>query len=102
MPSDKALLVIDKEKPDLVLSDWNMPEMKGIELLKKLREDGNFIRFGFITSEGRRLPIFFRREVVEGTRFDQLREGQRVEFAESPDPLDPKRMRADRVLLSGE
>ena len=47
----QALLVIDKEKPDLVLSDWNMPEMKGIELLKKLREDGNFVRFGFITSE---------------------------------------------------
>ena len=56
--------------------------------------------FGFITSEGRRSPVFFRREAVDGDRFDQLREGQRVEFAESPDPLDPRRTRADRVLLS--
>jgi cold shock CspA family protein len=54
--------------------------------------------FGFIASEGRRVPIFFRREAVEGDRFDQLREGQRVAFAESPDPLDPRRTRADRVL----
>ena len=25
------------EKPDLVISDWNMPEMTGIEVLRKLR-----------------------------------------------------------------
>lgn len=47
----QALQVIEKDKPDLVLSDWNMPEMKGIDLLKKLRESGNFTRLGFITSE---------------------------------------------------
>ncbi len=56
--------------------------------------------FGFITSEGRRYKVFFRREAVVGDRFDQLREGQRVEFAESPDPLDPRRTRADSVFLS--
>lgn len=47
----EALEKIDSEKPDIVLSDWNMPEMKGIDLLKKVRESGNQIRFGFITSE---------------------------------------------------
>ena len=47
----EALEVIAKESPGLVLSDWNMPEMKGIELLKKLREKGNEVPFGFITSE---------------------------------------------------
>lgn len=47
-----ALGKIDSEKPDLVLSDWNMPEMKGIELLQKVREAGNEVTFGFITSEG--------------------------------------------------
>ena len=44
--------VISAEQPDLVLSDWNMPEMKGIDLLKKVREEGNQVKFGFITSEG--------------------------------------------------
>lgn len=47
----EALEVLAKETPDVVLSDWNMPEMNGIDLLKKLRESGNNVRFGFITSE---------------------------------------------------
>ena len=50
----EGLDLIEKEKPDLVLSDWNMPEMNGIDFLKKLREDGNTTCFGFITSERRR------------------------------------------------
>lgn len=36
----------------LVLSDWNMPEMTGIELLRALRAGGDDIPFGFVTSEG--------------------------------------------------
>ncbi|MCA9214468.1 MAG: response regulator [Planctomycetales bacterium] len=47
----EALEKVASEKPDLILSDWNMPEMKGIDLLKKLREDGCTIPLGFITSE---------------------------------------------------
>ena len=47
----EALEKIEQESPDLVLSDWNMPEMKGIELLEKVRAAGNDVRFGFITSE---------------------------------------------------
>lgn len=38
--------------PDLVLSDWNMPEMNGIELLRAIRKDGTSVKFGFITSAG--------------------------------------------------
>lgn len=37
---------------DLVLSDWNMPEMSGFELLVAVRAAGNKIPFGFVTSEG--------------------------------------------------
>jgi len=47
----EALALIESESPDIVLSDWNMPEMKGIELLQKVRASGNEVRFGFITSE---------------------------------------------------
>ena len=39
------------EKPDLVISDWNMPEMTGIEVLRQLRAAGNDVKFGFVTSE---------------------------------------------------
>lgn len=39
-------------EPDLVLCEWNMPELNGIDLLEKLREAGNEVPFGFVTSEG--------------------------------------------------
>ena len=38
--------------PDLVLSDWNMPEMTGIEFLRALRASGDATPFCFVTSEG--------------------------------------------------
>ena len=47
----EALEKIASDRPDVVLSDWNMPEMNGIDLLKKLRADGDSITLGFITSE---------------------------------------------------
>jgi two-component system, chemotaxis family, chemotaxis protein CheY len=48
----QALRMIRAAPPDLVLSDWNMPEMTGIELLRELRRSGLVVRFGFVTSEG--------------------------------------------------
>ena len=47
-----ALSKIASEKPDLVLSDWNMPNMTGIECLQALRSSGSTLPFGFVTSEG--------------------------------------------------
>ncbi len=47
-----ALKMIQSEGIDLVLSDWNMPNMTGIELLRALRGSGNDIPFCFVTSEG--------------------------------------------------
>lgn len=47
----EALKVIRATPPALVLVDWNMPEMSGIELLKALRAEGNAVKVGFVTSE---------------------------------------------------
>ena len=46
-----ALAQIDAASPDLVLADWNMPEMTGIELLRTLRGEGSRVKLGFVTSE---------------------------------------------------
>ena len=46
-----ALEKLKSLKPRLILSDWNMPEMSGIDFLRKLREQKNLTPFGFITSE---------------------------------------------------
>lgn len=47
----QALPMIREHQPEVVFSDWNMPEMNGIELLQALRAEGNNVRFGFVTSE---------------------------------------------------
>jgi len=48
----EALRIITGGGPQLVLCDWNMPEMSGIELLEKLNAVGVKVRLGFVTSEG--------------------------------------------------
>ena len=43
-----ALKVLKKESFDLILCDWNMPEMSGLELLKKVRSDDDLKSIPFI------------------------------------------------------
>lgn len=47
----EALDKIEADAPDFVLTDWNMPEMTGIELVKAMVEKKLTIPFAFITSE---------------------------------------------------
>lgn len=47
----EALLQLAKATPRVILSDWNMPEMSGIDLLKRVRGTNSKVPFGFITSE---------------------------------------------------
>jgi two-component system chemotaxis response regulator CheY len=47
----KALAAIKASLPDVVLSDWNMPNMTGLELLEALRDSGTKVTFGFVTTE---------------------------------------------------
>ena len=48
----EALQRLSESVVDLVLSDWNMPEMNGLEFLRELRSQGEQVPFGFVTSEG--------------------------------------------------
>ncbi|HEC11370.1 MAG TPA: response regulator [Acidimicrobiales bacterium] len=47
----EALAALEEDDFDVVMSDWNMPNMSGIELLEEVREKGNQVTFGFVTSE---------------------------------------------------
>lgn len=47
----QALDQIVAKKPDLVLCDWNMPVMSGIELLETLGRKNIQLPFGFVTSQ---------------------------------------------------
>jgi two-component system chemotaxis response regulator CheY len=47
-----ALAHVSSVAVDIVLSDWNMPNMTGIELLRAMRAAGHATPFVFVTSEG--------------------------------------------------
>lgn len=51
-----ALSILRQEKIDLIISDWNMPQMSGIELLKTVRttESMKDLPFLMVTAEGQR------------------------------------------------
>jgi len=66
--------------------------------IKRLVRDRGF---GFIRPEGASEDIFFHSSAVSGVLFDQLNEGQNVEFDREPDPRDPKRSRAVNIHVTG-
>ena len=51
-----ALDVLRQEKIEFIISDWNMPEMPGIELLKAVRASEEWKAFPFLmtTAEGQK------------------------------------------------
>jgi two-component system, chemotaxis family, chemotaxis protein CheY len=53
---EAALKELRKEKVGLIVSDWNMPNMTGLELLKAVRSDNNLkgIPFLMVTAEGQK------------------------------------------------
>ena len=63
----KALAAIKAAPPALVLSDWNMPNMTGIELLETLTKEGIKVKFGFITTEA--TPDMRQRATAAGAGF---------------------------------
>lgn len=59
-----ALKVLQEEKIQFIISDWNMPTMSGIELLKKVRatESWKDLPFLMVTAEGQ------KENVIEAVR----------------------------------
>jgi len=51
-----ALKVLKEEKFDLILCDWNMPEMSGLEVLKQMKSDDALkdIPFVMVTAEAQK------------------------------------------------
>jgi len=54
-----ALKMLQNDKFDLIMCDWNMPEMPGIELLGKVRSDEQLkgIPFVMVTAEAQKENI---------------------------------------------
>ena len=56
---DVALKALQKEKVGLIVSDWNMPNMSGLDLLKAVREDDDLkgIPFLMVTAEAQKQNV---------------------------------------------
>ena len=66
--------------------------------IKRLVRDRGF---GFIRPEGASEDIFFHTSAVQGAMFDDLNEGQNVEFDKEADPRDSRRSRAVNIRIVG-
>ncbi len=53
----EAMGLIESGSFDLYLVDWNMPNMDGITLLRKLRESGDKTPFMMCTTEAEKLKV---------------------------------------------
>ena len=47
----EGLAKVKESRPDVVLSDWNMPNMDGLQFCEALRAENIDVPFGFVTSE---------------------------------------------------
>lgn len=64
---ENGLAAVIEHSPQLVLSDWNMPEMSGIDMLETLRSRGLDVPLCFVTSEGS--PEMISRAEAAGAMF---------------------------------
>ena len=56
---EEAFAIISEDPPDLIITDFQMPRMSGMELCLKLREEPRtaWIPILMLTSRGHRLPL---------------------------------------------
>ena len=64
--------------------------------IKRLERDRGF---GFIRPDGASEDVFFHTSALQGLVFDNLREGQTVEFEKQADERDPRKSRAVNVRV---
>jgi two-component system, chemotaxis family, chemotaxis protein CheY len=53
----EALACIAKERPELMLVDWNMPNMDGITLIRKVRETDKTLPIIMVTTEAEKSRV---------------------------------------------
>lgn len=65
---EQALDVLGSFLPDLVITDWHMPKVSGLEMVQAMRQMGHLkTRVGFVTTE--RTPALLNEAVANGAMF---------------------------------
>lgn len=99
---EQALDMVESFVPDLLITDWHMPKVSGLEMVQALRQMGHKdIRVGFVTTE--KTPALLDQAISNGAMFilhkpfddDELIGAvissvkDLVESASSPSPATP-------------
>ena len=61
--------------------------------IKKLTDRG----FGFISREGEEKDLFFRSKELQGVQFNELKEGDKVQFEVSESPKGPNATSVSKI-----
>ncbi|WP_022668031.1 response regulator [Desulfospira joergensenii] len=99
---------VKSEKPDLVVSDWNMPQMDGLEFLKELRKTEEFKDLPFImataqSDKGQQIAIMEAGGSGHVPKpFDENQIGQAIEKAFSGETQDTARTPRKRSVIGGK
>jgi len=60
--------VVNQQSPDLIITDWHMPKVTGLEMLQIIRQRGHrTVRVGFVTTE--RTPSMLNEAKLNGAAF---------------------------------
>jgi PAS domain S-box-containing protein len=99
----QAEIILEHRHFDVVISDYQMPEMSGMEFLKRLREKGNDIAFILFTGKGREEVVI---EAINSGADSYVQKGgearpQFVELGHKVRKLVSKK-RAERSLKESE
>lgn len=103
----QALKLFESEDPDLILLDWSMPDVSGIDVLKQIRKSQNFVPVIMITGKSA------KEDIVEGLaagaddyitkpfNWEELmaRVNSAIRRAQQPNAAHPKRIRFGKVIL---
>jgi CheY-like chemotaxis protein len=68
LDGEQALDIIESFVPDLVITDWHMPKVSGLEMVQALRQMGHKnVRVGFVTTE--KTPALLDQAISNGAMF---------------------------------
>ena len=99
---------VKAEKPDLVISDWNMPQMDGLEFLKALRKMDEFKNLPFImataqSDKGQQIAIMEAGGNAHVPKpFDEEQIGRAIEKSFSGESDDDKPKQKHRQVMGGK
>lgn len=101
--SGDALSLLDKERYDAIIADYQIPVMDGIELLKTIRRSGNTVPFILFSGRGREEVVI--QALNEGADFYLHKGGEpKSQFAELSNKIQyaVMRRRAEESLKQSE